>query len=166
MIEALSRIESLILKSNGLVISAMAEDPEYPARSGCSFRLSGRNIKFREAKITPKKTGQFVTLWKRNQKGQTEPFNVMDDFDFYMIATRQEHRFGFFLFPRHILAETQILTTGDKEGKRGFRVYADWDIAPNRQAERTKTWQTRYFTDLTVLKTIDHKAFNSIINGY
>jgi len=166
MTEALSRIETLILKSNRLVISAIAEDPECAAYSGCSFQLSGRNIQFRQAKSTPKKSGQFVTLWKRNHKGQTEPFNVMDDFDFYMIAAGQQHRFGFFLFPKYLLGEKQILTTSHKEGKRGFRIYADWDIVPNRQAEKTKAWQTRYFTDLTAPEHTDPKAFHSIINGY
>lgn len=109
------------------------------------------------------KTGQFVTLWKRNNKKQTEPFSLDDGFDFYMIATEQQHRFGFFLFPKYILGEKQILATNNKEGKRGFRVYADWDMVENRQAEKTKAWQAGYFIDVTNTGNINHEKFNSII---
>ncbi|HEX7754858.1 MAG TPA: MepB family protein [Niabella sp.] len=75
--------------------------------------------KFREAKSTPKKNGQFVTLWKRNNNNQTAPFHVTDDLDFYMIAARKEHLSGFFLFPKLVLSEHQILTSGDQQRKRG-----------------------------------------------
>lgn len=43
-------------------IVAEAESAEYGA---CRFALEGHSIVFRVAKITPTKTGQFVTLWKR-----------------------------------------------------------------------------------------------------
>lgn len=82
MIETLSRIENLLLNIHGLEISNIIEDRECEAYSGCSFQLNNRNIKFRKAKITPNKAGQFVTLWKRNNKKQTEPFRLDDGFDF------------------------------------------------------------------------------------
>jgi hypothetical protein len=163
MIEILSRIENTILNINGLKISGIINDRECEEYSGCSFRLNKRNIKFRKAKITPKKAGQFVTLWKRNNQKQTIPYSLDDDFDFYMIAAEQKHRFGFFLFPKYILGEKLILATNNREGKRGFRVYADWDMAENKQAEKTKTWQTRYFIDATDIGSINCEKFNSII---
>jgi hypothetical protein len=42
----------------------------------------------------------FVTLWKRNIENETEPFDENDNFDFYIIATEQENRFGFFYSQR------------------------------------------------------------------
>jgi hypothetical protein len=42
------------------------ESLEYAA---CSFKLNSMSVKFRVAKITPTKIGQFVTLWKRVSKG-------------------------------------------------------------------------------------------------
>lgn len=164
MIGELSRIENTILKKNGRSISGITDDPECEEYLGYNFQIDKLNIKFRKAKITPKKSGQFVTLWKRNNKRKTEPFSMHDDLDFYMIATEQEHKFGFFLFPRHILSEKQILTTDGKEGKRGFRVYSDWDIPPNKQAEKTKAWQAGYFIDITYIENINHQKLHSIIS--
>ena len=54
----------------------------------------------------------------------------------------------FFLFPKQVLAEKQILIIGAKDGKRGFRVYPNWDIPENKQAEKTKAWQMEFFVDL------------------
>lgn len=60
------------------------ESREYFAHN---FELNKQKVKFRMAKITPTKTGQFVTIWKRNENGITEPHNVDDEFEFYLIAT-------------------------------------------------------------------------------
>lgn len=166
MIKILSRIEKLVLEAKGLRILDITEDPECEAYAGCSFQIGDRNVTFREAKRTPQKKGQFVTLWKRNHENRTAPFNITDDVDFYMIATRQQHRTGFFFFPKAMLGEQGVLTTDDREGKRGFRVYAGWDLYLNQQAERTKAWQANYFIDLTVIININYGKLNSIISRY
>lgn len=164
MNEELRHIEDLILRTNGLQITGITEDQDCEAYEGCSFRMGDWNIKYRKAKITPKKAGHFVTLWKRNSEGQTAPFSMADGFDFYIIAAEWQKQCGFFLFPQHVLSEKQILTANQKEGKRGFRVYTGWDITPNKQAERTKAWQTKYFMDLS-WEPANPEKFNSIING-
>ncbi|HIY75058.1 MAG TPA: MepB family protein [Candidatus Sphingobacterium stercorigallinarum] len=61
-----------------------------------------------------KEIGQFVTLWKRNSQNKTEPFDIRDSFDFYVITTQQKDRFGLFLFPKHVLVENHILTNNGK----------------------------------------------------
>lgn len=162
MVESLKRIENTILKNNNQEIKNLTIDQECEEYFGADFQVNELNVKFRKAKITPKKIGQFVTLWKRNFKKQTEPFNVNDNFDFYIIVTEQENNFGFFLFPKQILSEKQILTNYETEGKRGFRVYPDWVKTDNKQAEKTKSWQTKYFIDLTDEQNIE--KFNSIIS--
>ena len=41
---------------------------ESTAYSACTFEINKLSILYREAKITPTKIGQFVTIWKRNTK--------------------------------------------------------------------------------------------------
>lgn len=136
------------------------ESKEYFAHN---FKLNGRNVKFRTAKITPTKTGQFVAIWKRNEKGITEPFDILDDIEFYIIATRQNENFGLFIFPKTVLHENRILSDKIRDGKRGIRVYPTWDLTTNKQAQKTQLWQTKYFIDLTTDDKADLKTAKKIL---
>jgi len=102
-------------------------------------------IVFREAKTTPKKKGQFVSVWRRNEMGITQPHELTDDFEFYIIKCQSNNKIGQFVFPKTELAERGIITTKEKEGKRGFRVYPPWDKAESKQAFQTQAWQLNYF---------------------
>ena len=164
MVEELSRIENLILKLNRQKITNQVVDQECEEYLGLNFNIDQLSIKFRKAKITPKKTGQFVTLWKRDSEDQTTPFNVNDNFDFYIIAAKQGNNFGFFLFPKSVLSQNKILTNGKSEGKRGFRIYPDWTKPGSKQAEKTKSWQTKYFIDLTNNESKSVEKFNFILS--
>lgn len=151
----LELINKLLFRSCGIEmtnVEAELESQEYFAHN---FQLDGQNIKFRKANITPVKTGQFVTIWKRNENGITTPFDISDDFDFYLIAIRQDVRFGLFIFPKIILRTNGILSDKIKHGKRGIRVYPPWDLTTNQQAQKTQYWQTKYFLDLSDEKEID-----------
>ncbi len=75
MINELNKAESLLFKQTSLKISNAIEDEESQDYFGYNFQANKLNFKFRKAKITPKKVGQFVTLWQRNSKNITEPFN-------------------------------------------------------------------------------------------
>ncbi len=162
MIPAFSRIENAILQQ----FTDTTKDQECEAYCGYNFKIGPLRIKFRKAKITPKKTGQFVTLWKRNPDGQTEPFSSNDDFDFYIVAAEEEQKFGIFLFSKHVLTYQQILTSKNKEGKRGFRIYPNWDIPTSKQAEKTKKWQQKHFIDMTNAGNQSTEKFNAIIKDY
>jgi hypothetical protein len=118
------------------------ESQEYGA---CTFRLNGLKIKFRISKITPTKTGQFVTIWKRNKEGITQPFDLTDEIDFVIISSQNGNDFGQFIFPKPVLLDKGIMTGKNKEGKSGIRVYPPWDTVTNKQAEKTQLWQTKYF---------------------
>ncbi len=148
MIQEISEIEKLIFEINGFTITNLAIDKECSEYFGYNFQLGNQHIKFRKAKLTPKKIGQFVTLWKRNLNGQTAPYGMDDDFDFHIIMAKNTHQSGFFVFPKEILARMGILTTHHREGKRGFRVYPKWDFPLSSQGVRTKKWQEEYFIDL------------------
>lgn len=145
-----------IFQKSGLLISQIVPDLECEEYSGYNFKLNHFNIKFRKAKITPKKTGQFVTLWKRNaETKETEPFDIDDKFDFYIIAAESDKKFGFFFFPQNILCKKQILSNQLKPGKRGFRIYPDWDIPTNKQAEKTQNWQAKFFINVSESNSLE-----------
>lgn len=121
------------------------ESAEYGA---CDFKLDDFNIKYRIAKITPTKTGQFVTLWKRNKQGIIEPFRLDDEIDFFIISTRKDNHFGQFIFPKAILYEKGVISDETKEGKRAIRVYPPWDDTNSKQAQKTQQWQLKYFLEI------------------
>lgn len=119
-----------------------SESEEYQA---CSFKLNSFEIIHRFSKITPTKIGQFVTIWKRNSKGITAPFDVSDDFDFIIITSKSGDNLGQFIFPKSVLLEKGIISNSNTSGKRGIRVYPPWDVPANKQAEKTQLWQVKYF---------------------
>ena len=120
-----------------------SESIEYNA---CSYTIGGMNIIERTAKITPKKIGQFVTCWKRNIQKITEPYKESDAIDFFIIKVNSNEKSGTFKFPKAALIKHGILSTGSKDGKRGFRVYPIWDRPTSKQALKTQYWQLNYFT--------------------
>jgi hypothetical protein len=132
-----------------------AESQEYDAYD---FQIENHNIKFRTAKITPTKTGQFVTLWKRNKTGIIEPFDFSDAIDFVIVNVRKDDLFGQFIFPKAVLLQKGIFSTAVKEGIRATRVYPPWDETTSKQAQKTQQWQLNYFcgilpkTDLDKIK--------------
>jgi hypothetical protein len=127
------------------------ESSEYGA---CTFTLNNLNILFRTAKITPTKTGQFVTLWKRINQGPIQPFDSTDPIDLFIVSARKEDHFGLFIFPKSILITKEIVSD-IKEGKRAIRVYPPWDITTSKQAQKTQKWQLDYFLEIQ-----DNNSFN------
>ncbi|RZK56669.1 MAG: MepB family protein [Pedobacter sp.] len=151
----LNNNENLLIIRNfydkcNLNFSDLKLEKESLAYDACTFRLNAKAVIHRTAKITPTKIGQFVTIWKRNKNGQTEPFHINDDFDFIIISTRNGELFGQFIFPKSILVEKEIISHDKRQGKRGIRVYPAWDVTVNKQAQRTQQWQTKYFIEETI----------------
>lgn len=112
------------------------------------FNINSHKIICRTAKITPKKTGQFVTFWKREANGPIAPFHANDAFDFYVIQVFHADKSGLFIIPKDVLIKKGIVSTDQKEGKRGFRIYSPWDKTISTQAIRTQKWQGEFFVDL------------------
>lgn len=136
-----------------------AESSEYGA---CTFILNNLNILFRTAKITPTKTGQFVTLWKRINQGPIQPFDSTDSIDLFIVSTRKDNHFGLFVFPKSILISKEIVSD-KKEGKRAIRVYPPWDITTNKQAQKTQKWQLDYFLETQENNLFDIALANQLI---
>lgn len=163
MIEEINRLEIDVFNHLNLKVSNIKEDLESEEYLGYNFDINHLKIKFRRAKVTPKKVGLFVTLWQRNSLGITAPFNHNCDFDFFIIYTKQQENKGFFLFPKSVLIANSILSTPQKEGKRGFRVYPVWDIVQNKQAIKTQAWQVKYFYDL---KDFDSSQLQTLLMNH
>ncbi len=161
MTNNLQQIETLLSNLTNKKITDFVIDNECLEYSGCSFKLDDLQIKYRQAKVTPKKVGLFVTLWKRNAEKITEPFSINDPFDFYIIAVKQEDYSGFFIFPKDILSDKGIISNIKKEGKRGFRVYPEWTETENNQAKKTKAWQVDYFINCNNIS----EDFTDILKG-
>lgn len=131
--------------------------PEMESRDydAFDFQINSLKIKFRSAKITPTKTGQFVTLWERNKSGTIEPFDFSDAIDFVVISVRKDDFLGQFIFPKAVLLQKGIFSTAVKEGKRATRVYPPWDETTSKQAQKTQQWQLDYFLEIPNDKSID-----------
>jgi hypothetical protein len=129
-------------------------EPESSEYGACTFALNDLNIRYRTAKITPTKTGQFVTLWKRIDHGPIQPFDSTDQIDLFIISVRKDDHFGLFIFPKSVLVVKEIVSD-KKEGKRAIRVYPPWDITTSKQAQKTQKWQLDYFLKTPQNQTID-----------
>ena len=160
MNQTLSQIKTDFYDKCSLQISAFMSEPESKEYNACRFKVNELSVVCRNAKITPKKIGQFVTFWKRNKEGITEPLSENDPFDFYVINVRNRDQLGQFVLPKSTLIDKGIISSSKKDGKRGFRVYPSWDTAMNPQARKTQSWQLDYFVLLD--KNVDLKQVQNM----
>lgn len=156
--------KELLYDKCGFTFTNLRLDTESIAYGACSFELNGKTIQYRASKITPTKTGQFVTIWKRNKDGITQPFSVSDNIDLIIISAKSGDNIGQFIFPLSVLANKGIITQNGKEGKRGIRVYPPWDTATNKQAQKTQSWQTEYFFTIKKDQPIDLDLINRLFS--
>jgi hypothetical protein len=135
-------------KPNSFISSAIRKEDESKEYSACEFELNNKRIKFRTAKITPTKVGQFVTFWKRIGNGPIMPFDMADPIDLFVVSVRSGERLGQFIFPKEVLLAQGFISKDGKGGKRAMRVYPPWDVADSPQATKTQAWQRLYFIDI------------------
>lgn len=155
--------KEIVFDKAELHLASFENENESQEYSACRFLLNNKSICYREAKITPTKTGQFVTLWKRNQIGTIEPFDYSDAIDFVIISVRKDQNWGQFIFPKKTLLEKSIFSTQNKEGIRATRVYPPWDETTSKQAQKTQKWQLNYFYLFTDLDKIDLNEIRKIL---
>ena len=141
----LLQVKELVYDKCNFEFSNLEIDSESLEYQACSFKINAFQIIHRFSKITPTKIGQFVTIWKRNDKGITAPFDVSDYFDFIVITSKFDKNMGQFVFPKSVLLEKGIISNNNTSGKRGIRVYPPWDIPTSKQAEKTQNWQIKHF---------------------
>ncbi len=167
MNKELQFIKSTIYDNYNFEFTNLKIDQESSEYGACSFTLNNTKIIHRCSKITPTKTGQFVTIWKRNEKGITTPFSSSDDFDFFIITVVKGEKLGQFIFSKSILEEKGVIDSSFKKGKRGMRVYTPWDTTTSIQARKTQNWQGLCFLNMSDFDSdkMDNCLLTNIENG-
>lgn len=140
--------KALVYDPCGFICSLPVPEAEGADYAAHTFTLDGRAVRFRAAKTTPTKVGQFVTVWKRSPAGPIQPFDAADPVDLFVISTRDGHHFGQFVLPLEALRRHGVVATDGSGGKRAFRVYPPWVTTTNRQAGRAQEWQLDHFLPL------------------
>ncbi|MFJ6618584.1 MepB family protein [Kitasatospora sp. NPDC091335] len=133
---------------SGFSCSQPVPEPESAEYVAHGFTLDRLSVRFRVAKTTPTKAGQFVTFWLRSDEGPIRPFDTSDGVDLFVVSSRDGDRVGQFVFPRDVLCERGIVSRNRTGGKRAFRVYPPWVTTTSRQARGTQAWQVEYFLHL------------------
>ncbi|GGW96030.1 mep operon protein MepB [Streptomyces malachitofuscus] len=144
----LAAAKALVWDPSGFACSQPVPEPESAEYAAYAFTLDGRSVRFRAAKTTPTKVGQFVTFWQRSDEGPIRPFHADDGVDLLIVSSRDDNGFGHFVFPLEVLCRRAIVSRNGSGGKRGFRVYPPWVTTTSRQARSTQQWQVQYFLSL------------------
>lgn len=97
--------QELVYNPCNLDCSDLIHEPHNADYGAYIFNLNALSIRFRVAKITPTKIGQFVTLWERIEDGPIQPYDISDPADLFVISTRTENHFGQFVFPKAVLGK-------------------------------------------------------------
>ena len=141
-----------VYQAIGMDIASIYREKEGRDYGACRLKLNSREIVFRVAKTTPKKIGQFVTVWQRPLIGGGYiPFSEKDNIDFVVVSVAAHKNIGQFVFDRSILLHHGIIANAKTKGKGGFRVYPPWAMPENKIALQTQQWQNQYFFSQNIL---------------
>ncbi|MFK8907860.1 MepB family protein [Streptomyces sp. YS-3] len=147
--------KGLVYDPSGFVCTRPVPEPESAEYAAHEFTVDGLSVRFRVARTTPTKVGQFVTVWQRSAQGPIRPFDADDGVGLFVISSRDSGHFGQFVFPGDVLCERGVVSRAGVGGKRGFRVYPPWVTTTNRQARGTQAWQVEHFLPLDEDSPVD-----------
>jgi len=150
--KTLTYVNELLYEPNHLTIKNIREETQNSDYGAGIFQLNSKSVRFRVAKITPTKVGQFVSFWEKDEANKNQAFSYDNATDLLVINTFNNNGdFGQFVFPKEVLLKQNILKTANTKGKMAIRVYPSWDTPTSKQAIATKKWQSPYFvkTDAT-----------------
>jgi len=146
--KALTYVNEMFYKPNQLTINAIQEEAQNSDYGSGTFQLNSKSVRFRVAKITPNKIGQFVAFWEKDEDNKNQPFSHEKATDLLVINTfTSNNNFGQFVFPKEVLVKQNILKTATTKGKMAIRVYPRWENPSSKQAIETQKWQLAYFVE-------------------
>lgn len=158
--EALTYVNEKFYKPNHLMIEDIQAESQNAKYGAGRFRIRSTTVRFRVAKQTPKKIGQFVVCWEKGSDNKNQAYSYEKAADLLVINTFGSHdEFGQFIFPKDLLFKQHILKTESSHGKMALRVYPIWDTPTRKQAIDTQKWQLPYFVQL-------NQGSSSQINSY
>lgn len=164
--EVLEFMGQTIYKPNQLVAKSIQAEKQNAEYGAGTFQLASKTVRFRVAKRTPKKIGQFVAFWEKNNNNKNRPFLSEEAPDLLVITTfKNKDEWGQFIFPKKILIEKNILQSAFSKGKMAMRVYPSWDKPTSKQAIQTQKWQLPYFVDMSILNQISIDEINKLYNS-
>lgn len=163
--QSLHELNERIYKPNGLALAGPGEEAQNSDYGGGVFLLNSKLVRFRVAKITPRKIGQFVVFWERDESGKNVAYSPEAATDLLVIHVfSDEGRYsGQFVFPKDVLAKQNMLRTAASPGKMAMRVYPSWDAPVSKQAVLTQAWQLLFFANLS---DGDHSQIQRLIRFY
>jgi len=146
---ALTYVHQRLYIPNQLLIEDIQEETQNADYGAGIFQLNAKSIRFRVAKITPRKIGQFVAFWEKDENHKNQPFSDATATDLLVINTfTTDNRWGQFVFPKEVLLQQHILQTATIKGKMAIRVYPHWEKPTSKQAIYTQQWQLNYFVEI------------------
>ncbi|WP_018759047.1 MepB family protein [Paenibacillus terrigena] len=147
---ALTYVNEIFYEPNHLKINSIREETQNSEYGAGIFQLDSKSVRFRVAKITPTKTGQFVAFWEKDFDNKNQAFSYENAPDLLVINTftNNNHDLGQFVFPKELLVNHNILKTATSKGKMAIRVYPSWDTPTSKQAIATQKWQLPYFVTM------------------
>lgn len=127
------------------LIKNRIDSPYKNEYDSCELEIKNYKIIYRTAKITPKKPGAFVAIWKKDPSNRNIPFAMEDDLTHMVIYVEENHNKGVFIFTKQDLAALQIISHPTSKGKMGIRLYPIWSENLNPQASKSKDKQSPFF---------------------
>jgi hypothetical protein len=147
---ALTHVNKIVYEPNHLTLKSIQEENQNSDYGAGTFQLNSRSVRFRVAKITPNKVGQFVAFWEKDENNKNQPFSYEKAPELLVINTSMSNnQFGQFIFPKEVLVKRNILKTSTTKGKMAIRIYPSWDNPTSKQAITTQKWQLPYFVDMS-----------------
>ncbi|UNK16189.1 MepB family protein [Paenibacillus sp. N3/727] len=161
---ALAHVNKIVYEPNYLILKSIQEENQNSDYGAGTFHLNSKSVRFRVAKITPNKVGQFVAFWEKDENNKNQPFTYEKAPDLLVINTSMSNnQLGQFIFPKEILAKQNIFKTSTTRGKMAIRIYPSWDNPTSKQAISTQKWQSPYFVDMS---TTDNLPIQKILELY
>lgn len=165
--KTLAYANKLLYEPNNLTIKNIREETQNSDYGAGVFQLNSKLVRFRVAKITPTKIGQFVSLWEKDNANKNQAFSFDNATDLLVINTFNDHGdFGQFVFPKEVLLKQNILKTANTKGKMAIRVYASWDTPTSKQAIATQKWQLPYFVKVDEKDSLQMQELLKLYSNY